>query len=369
MNSRPIEIAGALAALCALTTGALPGLAAESASPAAPPAPICAHGAPPAWVTDASHPNDGIPDPAGRIVFGQYTRDDVNGQLVSLFAVDPDGSDLVQLLDCDVVRPRFSPDGRTLAFGIAMDDGSRQVATMDADGSDLRILTSTLGVAETPDWSPDGSWLIYAHAPMACFHDECLQEGGEGFHMSLWRMGVDGSDQRRIDGPNRLDDATLDLPVATQDWEPRLSPDGTKVVYLRIDGLDSQFTVMLRDLASGAEQPVTGNLRGEEHADWSRDGRWIIYNTFTRQPGFLFEQVERVPADDPMAEPVVVYPADASHGGWKPTYSPDGSRIAFTCEGRLCAMDADGSNVATIAVAPGREINHVAWGVSATDGD
>src|SRR5687767_5565804 len=59
--------------------------------------------------------------------------------------------DLVPLLDCEVGRPRFSPDGSRLAFGIAMDDGTLQIATMAADGSDLTILTSTDGYADTPD--------------------------------------------------------------------------------------------------------------------------------------------------------------------------------------------------------------------------
>ena len=84
---------------------------------------------------------------------------------MSLHAIDPDGTDMVALLDCEVARPRFSPDGSRIAFAIVMDDQSFQVATMAADGTDLRILTDTPGYAETPDWSPDGSWLIYSYAP------------------------------------------------------------------------------------------------------------------------------------------------------------------------------------------------------------
>jgi hypothetical protein len=50
-------------------------------------------------VTRSSNPEDGQPDPAGRIVFGEVTRQDNvlpvapgHGQLVApLYAVDPDG--------------------------------------------------------------------------------------------------------------------------------------------------------------------------------------------------------------------------------------------------------------------------------------
>jgi len=362
---RPIPIAASIVAVSMAATVAAALGASPRPTPAAPPAPICADSELPAWARTSSRLGDGMPDPAGRIVFGPETRmDDIFGEVVSLYAIDPDGSDLVRLLDCETMRPRFSPDGSRLAFGIAMDDGSIQVATMAVDGTNLRILTSTPGYAEQPDWSPDGSWIIYAHAPMHCPDPDCAIPGG--YHESLWRMDIDGTGQRPIDGPSRLDGDPASLPAITQDIEPRFSPDGTEVVFDRSDGPDYRTTPMIRDLATGAERPATGNLRKEMHADWSRDGRWIIYNTDTpRADGSYFEQVERVPADDPTAEPVVLYPADADHLGYKPTYSPDGTSIAFLCEGRLCTMDADGSNV-RVLVQPGRwdaTLNHVAWGI------
>ena len=335
----------------------VPTLAAEPPSPAAspaPPSPNCANRQPPYWVTGASSPNDGVPDPAGRIVFGELTRvDDVLGQLVRLFAIDPDGSDLVQLLDCETARPRISPDGTRIAFAIAMDDGHDRVATMAIDGSDLRILT-TSGYSEYPDWSPDGSWLIYAHSDQECSNSDCLQ--AQGVRESLWRMNADGSNQRRIG------------PADVVDQEPRLSPDGSQVVFSRSDPPAFQTaTIMIRDLATGEERVATSHGRGEEHPDWSPDGKWIIYNTFdSASHPYLFQQIERVPSDDATATPVVLYPGDATHDGWKATYSPDGSSIAFDCNEALCRMDADGSNVQVLVTAPGdelRELNHVAWGV------
>ena len=143
-----------------------------SASPVAeaPPTPVCTNRPPPAWVTSAKSPTDGVPDPAGRIFFAQFSYNtEVLGQVVApMYAIDPDGSDLVQLLDCDIERPRVSPDGTRLGFSIVMSDGVWQVATSAVDGSDLRILTDGPGYAETPDWSPDGEWLIYSRASQAC---------------------------------------------------------------------------------------------------------------------------------------------------------------------------------------------------------
>lgn len=120
------------------------------------------------------------------------------------------------------VRVDGLPHPIELAFAIVMDDQSFQVATMKVDGSDLRILTDTPGYAETPDWSPDGSWLIYSHAPRACLDfEDCVINDGNLW--TLWRMNADGSDQRLVGNPD------------TFDWEPRLSPDRQEVVFTRFD--------------------------------------------------------------------------------------------------------------------------------------
>ena len=50
---------------------------------AAAPAPICPH-LNPSWAAAASQPNDGVPDPAGRIVFGPvYRSDEIIGQVIA----------------------------------------------------------------------------------------------------------------------------------------------------------------------------------------------------------------------------------------------------------------------------------------------
>jgi Tol biopolymer transport system component len=304
---------------------------------------MCPDLAPP-WVAAASHPNDGVPDPAGRIVFGQVHRsDEIIGQVIApLFSMDADGSDVVQIFNCELERPRISRDGSRIAFSIAMDDGTWQVATIAADGSDLRILTSTTGYAETPDWSPDGSWLIYAGTPVQCSRDPLC----ESLNESLWRVNADGSDQRQVGT----------TPASAWDWEPRLSPDGREVTFVRNTPEDNyRWTVMIRNLESGQERAAKVDTRDLEHPDWSRDGQFIVYNVTPSGP------IERVPADDPTA-PAEVLTGDASHGVYKPAYSPDGSSIVFGCDGGVCRMNADGSDVVELLRLPGVEFNHFAWG-------
>ena len=184
----------ALAIASMLTIGSIPAMAA-SPGPADVPAPVCGSGAPPSWVTDASNPNDGAPDPAGRIVFGKFiTKDPTYGQLATLYAIDPDGSDLTMLTDCQVEYPHVSPDGTRITFSIRMDNGSMQVATMAIDGTDLRILT-TSGHNEYPSWSPDGSWLVFSGLPDADLLaiNQCIGGSRPGRWARSFRPDVPGA--------------------------------------------------------------------------------------------------------------------------------------------------------------------------------
>ena len=61
--------------------------------------------------------------------------------------------------DKDTV-PKFSPDGRTLAFLRPDDTGKRQVWRMEAGGGEARSLTNAPGGVTEFSWSPNGQRLV-----------------------------------------------------------------------------------------------------------------------------------------------------------------------------------------------------------------
>ncbi len=323
----------------------------------ADPQPMCDDRAQPAWLAAAAakgHEGDGVADPAGRIFFGQFLyEDEIVAQVVQpLFAIDPDGSDAALVLDCQIARPRVSPDGERLAFSIMMDNRRWQVATSAVDGSDLRIITSDVGLSETPEWSPDGESLIYSYLPCPSEDWEfCVGPETDGW--ALWRMDKDGETKEIL---------TEQGVIA---WEPRLSPDGGSAVFSRWDQAaeaDAKMWIVVRDLTTGEERSVEHPVLNLEHPVWSPDGRWITYNTTSIEPCIDCERVERVRADDLQAEPEVLYPAPP--GGMKPAYSPDGSQIVFGCGIEVCVMGANGEDPIVLMGIEGELVNHFAWGSS-----
>ena len=297
---------------------------------------------------DASTDRDaGTSDPDGRIAFGRITREDpLYGQVVALFSIDPDGSDEMRLTDGESAFPSWSPDGSRLAYTLGLNDGSWQIATMAADGSDVQVLTSGPGIHEVPTWSPDGRWLAYDYSPLLPSDPE--------FHTTLWRIDADGTNPRLLGDPHGFD------------VEPRISPDGTSIVFQRLNDDGETGTLMVRKLSTGKESALRGAGSTARHPAWSPDGESIVYN-LARTPARR-DQVERIPADG-HGEPAVLFRGTDSRAGFKPVYSPDGAQILFGCLGvqgglddDACIMNADGSGVRIFVAEPGANENHFSWG-------
>ena len=145
-----------------------------------------------------------------------------------LYTMAPDGSD-VQLLQSESERvaaeyfvpPRWSPDGRRLAFaGRAPNDPRTANATIyriGADGSDQRRLTAAVS---GPSWSPDGERLAFAKP--------------DGAEVALYTIAADGSDAQRVTIiPGTYWHPQYGEPDPTFAWIEIVawSPDGEHILY------------------------------------------------------------------------------------------------------------------------------------------
>ena len=98
----------------------------------------------------------------GRIAFGI----NINGN-TDVYTARPDGQALRRL----TTDPGFdacaaySADGRRIAYCSGQGGGPVQVWTMKQNGTDKQQVTHMTGVAIFPDYSPDGSEIVFAAQP------------------------------------------------------------------------------------------------------------------------------------------------------------------------------------------------------------
>lgn len=304
-----------------------------------------------------------FPGPDGRIGFVSF--DPQLGDQV-IFTANADGSSLTQLTHVPSFASDWSPDGHKVAFDYSDPDGNEQVATVNSDGSGFEPLTSRRGISEAPSWSPDGRTLAFDYSPIT-------DSETPGFHTSIYLMNSDGANPQPL------------LPQAdTFDVEPKISPRGDQIAFVRIRKLNTgvqQEAVIVARMDGTGERQITSWGLAAEHPTWSPDGRWITFNdasgkdvTYNQSADKLVsgsnESIYLVRPDG--RDQHVIYQATKNRGAVKPIFSPSGERILFACVDYkhrsfgldLCVMRADGTGVTDITNTPDVNENLPSWGRS-----
>ena len=183
---------------------------------------------------------------AGKIAFA-YLGD--------IWTADEDGKN-VQRLTVHTARdihPRFSPDGRSIAFSSDR-EGNMDVYLIPAAGGAVKRLTIHSADDTVVDWTPDGKGILFA------------SQRGEDFMYKLHVVSIDGGMPR---------DAGPDMGVTGS-----FAPDGTKLAVNRKGqaywrkyyrgAYQSDVTVM--DLTSKTFKDVASFDGMDSWPLWSRDG-------------------------------------------------------------------------------------------------
>ena len=191
-----------------------------------------------------------------RVLFSQIIKDSKDS---NLFTVKKDGTDLVQLTK-DTKRnstPAFSPDGKKIAFISTRDGDKYQIYVMNADGSNVKRLTTDSSIAYfNPMFSPDGKRIVY------------YSEKGDR-HDQIWTMNADGSNQTLLTGG------------IGHNIFPAFSHDGKKIIFSssnREGGntsyVDGSYVYVMN--ADGSNLTKLGNIKSF-FARFSPNGKKIAY--------------------------------------------------------------------------------------------
>jgi eukaryotic-like serine/threonine-protein kinase len=282
-----------------------------------------------------------------------------------------------------VQNPSFSPDGKQIAYRWRTEGGDSSIyVKLIGTGTTLR-LTNPPGVDSIPAWSPDGEWVAFFRSlpgNSGIYIVSALGGPARRINPTEYCGGLDWfPDGRHLIVSEGLEDSTRLSSVAVDtgqhqpagsnsgaplgDTDPALSPDGKTIAF--IGGTAARVgNIYLMPVDGGRPRWLATNARS---IAWMPDGRSIVFSSENRRlwripvtggtPQAVTSSAELISAPaiarrgnrlayvvsesngnlwrielTSTIPPVAGPPArleNSTHSQWDPSYSPDGSRLAF----------------------------------------
>jgi Tol biopolymer transport system component len=222
-----------------------------------------------------------------------------------------------------------------------------RLCTFDLDSREKRVvLETTEAVLEAPNWTPDGTWLIYNQDGLI----RRIQADGSGAPEILDTGDVRDSNNDHVlsaDGRflyvSSTDGHLYEIPaaggparrVSNDHAEPfiyylhGISPDGQTLAYVGVQELDGKrfgrVNVFTIPVAGGDDIQLTDHGKPDDGPEYSPDGAWIYFNSemASDEPGHM--QLFRMRPDG--AE--VTQLTHDERVNWFPHLSPDGSELVY----------------------------------------
>ncbi len=216
----------------------------------------------------------------------------------SIFVCDLDGSNVVQLTSnaAQEFHPEWSPDGTRIVFDRAWSGQDAEIIVMNADGSGIAALTNNADEDEDPTWSPDGRRIAF----------QSDRDGNE----EIYRMYADGSHQTNLTGHASMDRHPAWSPGASNQkiaWATgrhgpfeiyTMNPDGTGPTRLTNDtftdygpawspnaaqlacgSMRGNWEVYVMTSSGAHQRNFSGSPAADDGPSYSTDGRWIAFGS------------------------------------------------------------------------------------------
>ncbi len=286
------------------------------------------------------------------------------------------GGDAVRITGSDKAEtsPRFSPDGKWLAFLSEREGKETQVWLLPLAGGEARKLTDLKSSVSFIAWSPDSTRL--ALVTRDADPDE-VEEETKGEDKKTPQPILVKRRQFKRDGTGYLSERRHHLHVvdvrsktsfqltsgAFDDGEPAWSPDGRSVAFTsnRTPDPDSNQNtdIFVVDAYSGAVARAVATTPGEDRSPaWSPDGKTIAYVAGGDPKDLWYgaSHLALVPAQGGPAKPLT---AVLDRNVFSPRFSADGTSIFFLIEDggnqHLARVPVSGGSVERV-VAGEREV-------------
>jgi dipeptidyl aminopeptidase/acylaminoacyl peptidase len=250
--------------------------------------------------------------------------------------------------------PRWSPDGRYLAFLSSRGDAdeSEQLWLLPRGGGEAEKVTDLRGGVEDYDWSPDGKRLVLvAEDPdpeASAEKDPSKKKTKKPIVIDRYQFKVDGVGYLRHHRKHLylLDRETRKTEALTSgdmdELLPAWSPDGRSIAFVSKRGPDPDRTDVwnvwtIEPRAGVAPRALTSGDVSHNHPDWdsrlawSPDSRWVAY-VEGRPDKLVYYGLRRLAIVPATGGPSLVLTPGLDRNVGSPHFTPEGSAILFTLE-------------------------------------
>jgi dipeptidyl aminopeptidase/acylaminoacyl peptidase len=254
-----------------------------------------------------------------------------NRTISHIFRVDADGSGTVQLTYGKEGQssPRWSPEGRRVAFTANRDDaeGTQIYLLSSGGGEAVRVTTHETSVSSIA-WSPDGAFIYFlASDPLSAeekkkqeIQDDVFAFDEDYQQTHLWSVEVETGEETRV--------TEGDFTVA----QYSLSRDGTRVAHMRapspLFGDFEKAEVWVMEAGGEGGVRLTSDTVPQYGPQLSPDNEWVLFTADSNEEfDFYFnDKIFLVPANGGDARVLIPdFPYEVAGASW----SADGESIVF----------------------------------------
>lgn len=225
-----------------------------------------------------------------------YVKNRASTEKKSLYVAGPYGESPVALVDSgDAGAPSWSPEGGVLAFSESASEERAGVYTIHVDGSNRQRLTSH---GSSPTWSPDGEEIAFVSG-----------KTGSG---QIYVVNADGKNLRQLTstvGPDRWP-GWPPKGNATPAW----SPDGETIAFTSWRNGDPDIFVMDKD--GLRQRQLTASDERDIYPVWSPFGRYLLFQSDRNQK--MTAEIFIMKRDGSAAQPLTNYTRGDVLPAWVP---------------------------------------------------
>jgi len=175
---------------------------------------------------------------------------------------------------------------------------SKEIYTIDFDGSGLRKITDENSIILTPAWSPDGGWIVYTSYAAR--------------NPDLVMISSSGSKRRTL----------LKLPGLNA--APAWSPNGQRIAMVLSKDRNSEIYVLEKNFGL---KRLTRHFNIDTSPTWSPDGKKIAFTSDRSGTGAPQIYIMSVDSGDKKGVKRISFGSGYNDD---PSWSPDGDKIAYT---------------------------------------